>query len=272
MAALYDSIGSTYARSRRADPAIAQALARELRLTPSGNYLDLGCGTGNYTVALSGQGGEWSALDVSEVMLGQAREKSRTVSWVQSSADAIPFPNAAFDGAICTLAIHHFPALESPFSEVRRTLRSGAFVIFTGLAEQMRHYWLCHYFPGMMARAIEKMPAESQVRTALSHVGFTSVTVTPFFVTNMLEDLFLYSGKHRPELYLDPAIRANISSFANLAHTAELQDGLERLSADVQSGAFPAVKARYATEAGDYAFITARPDYPNTSACHASNT
>jgi SAM-dependent methyltransferase len=260
MPALYDSIGRTYASSRRADPAIAHALARELCLKPAGNYLDLGCGTGNYTVALSGLGGEWSAIDVSEVMLRQAREKSTGIAWIHSSADAIPFPEAAFDGAICTLAIHHFSSLKSPFCEVRRTLRSGPFVIFTGLAEQMRHYWLCHYFPEMMARSIDKMPAECEIRTSLNEAGFNSVAVKPFFVTNALEDLFLYSGKHRPELYLDPAIRANISSFADLAHTTEVQDGLARLALDVHSGAFAAVKARYDTEAGDYAFITAQID------------
>lgn len=44
-----------------------------------------------------------------------------------------------------------------------RTLHSGAFVIFTALAEQMRHYWLCHYFPEMMARCIEKMPSDRSV-------------------------------------------------------------------------------------------------------------
>lgn len=260
MRSLYDSIGSTYATSRRADPDIAQALARKLRLTPEGKYLDLGCGTGNYTVALSGLGGEWSAIDVSDVMLRQAREKSRNIHWVQSSADAVPFPDAAFDGAICTLAIHHFSSLRSPFREIRRTLRSGAFVIFTGLADQMRDYWLCHYFPEMMARSIEKMPEEFQIRAALREAGFKSVEVTPFFVTSELEDLFLYSGKHRPELYLEPVVRANISSFANLAKTAEVQDGLARLEADVQSGSFVSVKARYATEAGDYAFITASLD------------
>lgn len=260
MPALYDFIGSTYARSRRADSDIAQTLARELRLTSAGAYLDLACGTGNYTIALNGLGGVWSAIDVSEVMLGQARQKSSTIAWVQSSADSLPFPNAAFDGAICTLALHHFPALESPFSEVRRTLHSGTFVIFTGLSEQMRHYWLCHYFPEMMARAIERMPSELQIRTALYRSGFKSVTVTPFFVTNELQDLFLYSGKQRPELYLDPAVRANISSFANLALTAELRDGLARLTADLQSGAFALVKAQYATEVGDYAYIAARTD------------
>lgn len=256
--ALYDFIGSTYARSRCADPGIAKTLARELRLASTGAYLDLACGTGNYTAALSGLGGGWSAIDVSQVMLDQARRKASNIAWVQANADALPFPNASFDGAICTLAIHHFPALDHPFSEVRRTLRSGAFVIFTGLAEQMRHYWLGHYFPETMTRSIERMPSESQVRSALYRSGFKSVTVTPFFVTNELQDLFLYSGKHRPDLYLDPAIRTNISSFAKLAPAAELQDGLARLTADLHSGAFAVIKDQYATEVGDYAFVTAQ--------------
>jgi SAM-dependent methyltransferase len=172
MPTLYDTIGSTYAHSRRADPGIVQALARQLRLAPGGAYLDLACGTGNYTAALCGLGGQWSAVDVSRVMLDQARPKAGHIAWVQASASALPFPDGRFDGALCTLAIHHFPDLEAPFAEVRRTLRSGPFVIFTGLAEQMHHYWLCHYFPRMMARAIQKMPSETRVRSALHQAGF----------------------------------------------------------------------------------------------------
>lgn len=260
MQPLYDLIGKTYATSRRADPSIVQTLARELGITPSGTYLDVACGTGSYTVALSGLGGAWSAADVSKVMLAQASEKSSAIAWTRSSADVLPFPDAAFDGAICTLAIHHFADLTAPFAEVRRTLRAGPFVIFTGLAEQMRHYWLCHYFPEMMARSIEKMPSEPQIRAALSKSGFTSVKVTPFLVTNELQDLFLYSGKHRPDLYLDPAVRDNISSFANLAPVTELQDGLALLASDIQTGTVTSVIAKYAAEVGDYAFIIAHAD------------
>jgi len=260
MPTLYDTIGSTYAHSRRADPGIVQALARQLRLAPGGAYLDLACGTGNYTAALSGLGGQWSAVDVSRVMLDQARPKAGHIAWVQASASALPFPDGRFDGALCTLAIHHFPDLEAPFAEVRRTLRSGPFVIFTGLAEQMHHYWLCHYFPRMMARAIQKMPSEARVRSALHQAGFQAVTVTPFEVTDALQDLFLYAGKHRPHLYLDAQVRANISSFASLAADAELQEGLAKLTADLNSGDFAAVQAAYATPLGDYAFVCAHPD------------
>ncbi|MBE7417913.1 MAG: class I SAM-dependent methyltransferase [Ideonella sp.] len=233
-------------------------MAGKLRLAAAGAYLDLACGTGNYTVALSTLGGAWSGVDASEVMLAQARSKASSVAWCLASADSLPFADATFDGAICTLAIHHFPALESSFAEIRRTLRSGCFAIFTGLAEQMHRYWLCHYFPQMMARSIEKMPSESEIRAALSRAGFRSVAVTPFFVTPKLQDLFLYSGKHRPELYLDSAIRANISSFSGLAPTTELREGLAQLTADLQSGAFASVKARYFNELGDYAYVTAR--------------
>lgn len=126
MPALYDLIGSTYGTSRRADPLLSNVLARELRLAPSGRYLDLACGTGNYTVALASIGGVWTAVDVSEVMLAQARAKSTSVTWIQADADCLPFDNGTFDGAICTLAIHHFRSLEAPFAEVRRTVRSYA--------------------------------------------------------------------------------------------------------------------------------------------------
>jgi hypothetical protein len=61
-------------------------------------------------------------------------------------------------------------------------------------------------------------------------------------------------------LYLDSAIRANISSFANLASPDEVQDGLTRLTAYLRSGTFASIKARYATEEGDYAYVVARFD------------
>jgi SAM-dependent methyltransferase len=257
MSALYDRIGTSYTGSRRADPGLTDALARRLRLSREGRYLDLACGTGNYTSALSRFGGHWLGVDVSAVMLAQARRSSGSIDWVQASAEALPFADASLDAVVCTLGIHHFSGLDAPFSEVRRCLRSGPLVIFTGLAEQMRAYWLCHYFPRMMERAIESMPGESQIRAALSRVGFQSVTVTPFFVTPDLQDLFLYAGKHRPLLYLNPDIRANISSFAKWASANELADGLVRLQRDLAVGGFVRVQARFADTLGDYALITA---------------
>lgn len=80
--AVYDFLGTTYAQSRRADLAIVRSLA-DFWGCHRRAYLDVACGTGNYTVALSALGGAWSAVDVSDVMLAQARTKSNAVAWVR---------------------------------------------------------------------------------------------------------------------------------------------------------------------------------------------
>ena len=60
---LYDSIGTSYQTTRRADAAIVSALAAHLGLCTDGRYLDLGCGSGNYTRALAARGGPQLYLD-----------------------------------------------------------------------------------------------------------------------------------------------------------------------------------------------------------------
>jgi hypothetical protein len=122
----------------------------------------------------------------------------------------------------------------------------------------MQSYWLCHYFPEMMRRSIEKMPTKKSVISALEAANFEIEKITPFFVTNNLQDLFLYSGKERPNLYLDPGVRLNISSFATLCDANELEKGLYELQSDLMSGAFEQIAKKYSSTAGDYAYVVAR--------------
>lgn len=121
----------------------------------------------------------------------------------------------------------------------------------------MRNYWLCHYFPEMMRHSINKMPSQQSVINSLQSAGFEIERIMPFFVTNQLQDLFLYSGKERPEFYLDPAIRANISSFASLCTTEELEQGLRTLRDDLKSGKFKGIAQYYLSPIGDYAYVVA---------------
>jgi SAM-dependent methyltransferase len=257
MQPLYNAIGSTYCATRSADLAIAHELARLVAIRDNKNFLDLACGTGNYTNALASLGGNWHGIDVSDVMISQAKEKNPRVQWQLSSADAIPYPSTFFDGAICTLAIHHFPELLGPFKEVHRSLNHGHFVIFTAFPEQMCGYWLCRYFPEMMRSSINQMPAQELVVTSLQNAGFEVEDIIPFYVTNELQDLFLYSGKERPEQYLDPLVRSNMSSFASKCSDQELEKGLQLLRADLASGEFEKVTRSYQTSEGDYAYVVA---------------
>lgn len=239
-------------------------LARYAEAKDGLRFLDVACGTGHYTKAIAAFGGHWYGTDISEVMLKQAKEQSSAIKWNVSSADSLPYQDSFFDGVICSLAIHHFPELAPAFRSIWQVLKKGRFVIFTAFAEQMRGYWLCHYFPEMMRRSTEKMPAKQSVISELQAVGFEIETIVPFDVTNELQDLFLYSGRDRLEIYFDPEVRANISSFALLCPPEELRAGLIALRADLDSGRFQEIAKSYATTAGDYAYMVANKRIADT--------
>ena len=66
----------------------------------------LGCGSGNYTVALSEYVGKVTGLEVNEGMLGRAMEKTATlknVSLTQGDVTEMPFQDNQFDAICCNL-------------------------------------------------------------------------------------------------------------------------------------------------------------------------
>ncbi len=256
--ALYDTIGRGYDTTRKADPDITRRLAHHLRLSPGARYLDVGCGTGNYTVALHELGARMHGLELAATMLDRARGKSARVEWIRGDAEQLPLRERSFDGAICTVAIHHMRNPWRAFEEVYRVIDAGRFVIFTGDHKQIAGYWLNEYFPAAMAKAIEQTPPVEAVEYHLKRAGFSAVEFDPWEVPEDIRDLFLYAGKYRPEIYLDPRVRAGISTFAQgLTSPEETAAGCARLAADIASGRFAQVAAKYRHALGDYMFMVA---------------
>jgi len=263
MEAIYDDIGKEYDASRQADPRILSTLTALLGIDKRKKYLDIACGTGNYTAAIAASGGSWFAFDHSEKMLAQARLKSSRVDWRQYDVIALDYRSNFFDAAICTLAIHHFPDMNLAFQEIARVLKPNSkFVIFTATPEQMKCYWLNHYFPEMMASACAEMPEFDAIEVALCQAGFSIESTEPFFIRPDLQDFFLYSGKQKPQMYLSSAVRNGISSFHKYCSNCELNPGLERLRKDIESGAINEIMKSYQTEEGDYLFISSRKHQP----------
>lgn len=256
--ALYDRIGVGYDTTRRADPYLLSRLIHHLRPHSGGRYLDVGSGTGNYTIAMHQSGVPIVGLDLSPIMLNRAREKGPAICWHIGSADALPFRSASFDGATCTFVHHHLRDPVAAFKEARRVLKDGArFVILNVTAEQMYHYWLHEYFPRAIAKGTA--PYEKFVTIdSLDAAGFKNIREEKYDVAPDLQDLFLYCGKNRPELYLDPRIRAGISTFAGAPDQTEIEDGLKRLGADIESGRIAEVMRSYAWDGGDYMFTVAK--------------
>lgn len=249
----YDSIGAGYDSTRQADPYLAGQLLHLLHARRGSGILDIGCGTGNYTCALSEQGLALTGIDPSAHMLDRAQQKSSMVRWVQGRVEDLPFADGSFDGVLATLTIHHWQDLDRGFAEVSRVLRPGGrFVLFTSTPEQMSGYWLGHYFPEMMARSSAVMPSLERVLLAAQRAQLTLLEQIPYMTAPDLRDQFLYAGKHHPERYLDAGFRQGISSFALMAPVAELDRGLQALSEDLRTGAWNAICARYVNDRGDY--------------------
>lgn len=253
---LYNSIGDGYNMTRQPDQYLVSKLTEFLTPTESGLYLDIGCGTGNYTTAIANNTYDFVGVEPSGKMLEMAKTKSPKTRWLMGSAEHIPTESTIFDGVIATLTIHHWTNLYKAFEELYRVIKAGGkIVLFTATPIQMKGYWLNHYFPKMMKKSLNQMPTYESIKVMSEKIGYTNIFCETYFVKDDLTDLFLYAGKNRPELYLDETVRKGISSFANLALKEEVNRGLLNLDSDINKNNISEIIAGYENKDGDYLFI-----------------
>ena len=104
-------------------------LLRELRLAPGQRVLDVACGTGDITWAMSEIVAEAVGSDVSAPMLNLAEQRRPpgrpNVTFVENSADALPFPDGHFDRVVCSYAARGLPDLGGFVTEAHRVLKPG---------------------------------------------------------------------------------------------------------------------------------------------------
>jgi len=95
--------------------------------------LDLGCGTGNYTIELAKRGADVVGIDTSEEMLGCARIKAQKADIKASfkAADAmnLPFPDSSFDAVLSNGLLCFLKEPEKALMEMHRVLKPGGRVV-----------------------------------------------------------------------------------------------------------------------------------------------
>jgi ArsR family transcriptional regulator len=105
---------------------------------------DLGCGTGFLASWLAERGASVVAVDHSQRMLRQAKQRCKRarVTFRQGELEALPLPDGGIDAAFSNLVWHHVADLEAAAREVLRVLRPGGCVVISDLlpheAEWMR--------------------------------------------------------------------------------------------------------------------------------------
>lgn len=105
----------------------------------SGNdVLDVACGTGIVARRIApvvGAEGTVVGLDISPDMLDVARsaagDAGLEIEWRQGAAEALPFPDGAFDLAVCQFALMFFEDRPAALAEMRRVLRPEGRVVIS---------------------------------------------------------------------------------------------------------------------------------------------
>lgn len=258
MEVTYDNIGINYNETRKADDYLSSRLLHHLNPKSNGVYLDIGCGTGNYTCKLQKQGFQFIGIDPSKEMLNKAKQKNQVIDWKLGHAEKNGLPKNSVDGIMASLTIHHWHDINMAYLEMARILKqNGKIVIFTSIPEQMKGYWLNHYFPNMLTDSINQMPTLKRVEKAMNQANIKITSTEKYFIKPDLQDQFLYCGKQNPELYFNEKIRHGISSFSSLANQSDVEQGLLTLRQDIDAGKINQIMRSYENNLGDYLYIVA---------------
>jgi SAM-dependent methyltransferase len=223
---VYDEIGNGYSHTRKPDPRISQRINSALGNCTT--VINVGAGSGSYEPADK----EVIAIEPSATMIRQRDLSSAPV--VQGVAEQLPFADKSFDAALACLTIHHWEKSGPGLAEMRRVARNRI-VIFTWDQEVWESFWLLQeYFPCVNEH---DRPRAVAIRDVIAELGQCQILKVP--IAHDCMDGFHGAFWRRPHAYLDSGIRSAISSYA-LMQQEDLEEGLQRLAADLESGAWEA--------------------------------
>ena len=130
----YDLIADWYASERVDQTGVPEALALVKTLPPGAHVLDVGCGNGlPIAKALLAAEVQVVGVDSAPKMLARFRLNLRTTHVVRAVAQALPFADATFDGAVAWGVMFHLPQAEEikVIASVARVLKPGGSFLFT---------------------------------------------------------------------------------------------------------------------------------------------
>jgi len=221
--ALFDQIGQQYTSTRHPDPRIAAAILDALGGAET--VVNVGAGAGAYEPTCP----FLVAVEPSRQMIQQRPTGASSI--VQAAAEALPFRAGTFDAALAVLTLHHWTDWHRGLGEMKRV--ASRLVIFTFEPGEVGNFWLTEtYFPEIVELGQRQCPSVADIAHEL---GDCRVDRIP--IPHDCLDGFLAAFWRRPEAYLDPRVRAGISSFALLDQDVVAR-GVAQLESDLESGAW----------------------------------
>jgi SAM-dependent methyltransferase len=229
----YDSIAQEYAQHRRVQPEVLKNLVQTGRLTGASRVLDVGCGTGNYAIAVHDVAGCacWG-VDPSEQMLLTAKARTSGIQFTQGCAERLEYPPGFFDLVFSVDVIHHVEDRPAYFQAAYPILKPGGKVCTVTDSEEIirRRQPLSIYFPETIEAELQRYPRMSDLWAMMLAAGFVDIQETTAEFAYSLADIQSYRDKAFSSLHLIPA--------------AAFERGIQGMEQDLRAGPIPCV-SRY---------------------------
>jgi SAM-dependent methyltransferase len=216
-------MGTGYTATRRADPRITTLINEALGDARS--VVNVGAGTGAYEPCDR----EVLPVEPSERMIAQRAPELAPA--IRGHAENLPLESRSVDAALACMTLHHWSDWRIGLQELRRVARKRV-VVFTYDRSYASRFWLLRdYLPKLARLDCARFPGIDEQRVAIGDE--VNIELVP--IPHDCEDGFLAAYWRRPKAYLDPRIRAGISTF-HLPGADRLLDGLDELAEDLRTG------------------------------------
>ncbi|MDD4363203.1 MAG: class I SAM-dependent methyltransferase [Atribacterota bacterium] len=118
---------------KHADKVETDCALKLFKLTPGMDILDVGCGTGNFSIKIAEKGAAVTGIDISEKMLNiaekKANRKNLNIEFIKMNSLQLGFQDNYFDGVVSMATIEFISNPEKMINEMFRVCKKDGLIL-----------------------------------------------------------------------------------------------------------------------------------------------